>query len=82
LPGLALGPHALGVQQSKLHDLALLAVLADVGGAVDREVRHQRRDEVGLAGARSGLVEEFDEPAAGHLLAAVAGLAVDVDREA
>jgi hypothetical protein len=42
LPGLALGPHALGVQQSKLHDLALLAVLADVGGAVDREVRHQR----------------------------------------
>jgi hypothetical protein len=53
---LEFGADTFGVQQAELADLALLAVFAEIRVAVDREVRHQRRHEVGLGGAGCGLV--------------------------
>jgi hypothetical protein len=79
---LEFGADTFGVQQRELADLAGLSELAEIRVAVDREVRHRRRDEVGLGGAGSGLVEQVDEPAAGDAFAARAGFAVGVDRQA
>jgi Escherichia/Staphylococcus phage prohead protease len=82
LAALDLRADAFGVQEGELVDISLAVVLADVRVAVDGEVRHERRDQVGLGGAGTGLVEEVVELAAGDAFAAVAVLAVDVQREA
>ena len=55
---------------------------AEVGVAEDRQVRHQRGDEVGLGRAGAGAVEEVDELPARDALACLAGVPVDVKREA
>jgi hypothetical protein len=70
------------MQQAELRDLAVLAVLADVAGAVDRQVRHQRADEIGLGGGRSGPPEKGGETARPDTVAAArGGVAVHVQRK-
>jgi hypothetical protein len=81
LAGVELGAGALGVQQAELSDFATLAVLAEVAGAVDQQVRHERRHEVGLRGRRCRVVEKIDELPGCDALAAVAGLAIHVQRQ-
>jgi hypothetical protein len=53
-------------------------VLVFVAPAFSSQVRHQRRDEVGLGRGGSGPIEEVDELAGVHALAPGLGLSVDV----
>jgi hypothetical protein len=81
-PVLDLGPNLLGMDEAKLRDLAVgRAVLPEIAGASDRQVEHQRRDEVGLRHAETRTVEQIDQLPGRHPLPAGLGLPVDVDRE-